>query len=314
VLPESISNQNVLISSLNWGMGHVARSIAVIQQLLDQKNQVFVACDEDQKAVFEVYFSNLNFIAHRPYPFQFAGKGNWGWDLFMQRKRLLERFAQERKEVEKYIAEFEIDLVISDHRYGFFSKLKTSVFITHQLHLPLKWFQKPVQYVHQKLIQNFSAVWVLDDEKQSLAGKLSREIKHPDLHYIGWKSRFQLAEKTENTCDELYLISGPLPYSQLFLLECIEIAQQKAGNNVLIYPKGLLLPENLPDNLECIESENWKEIDAFLRGAQKIISRSGYSTLMDLQILQKKAQLSPTPGQGEQIYLAHFHSATKWDV
>ncbi len=314
MLPESISNQNVLISSLNWGMGHVARSIAVIQQLLDQKNQVFVACDEDQKAVFEVYFSNLNFIAHRPYPFQFAGKGNWGWDLFMQRKRLLERFAQERKEVEKYIAEFEIDLVISDHRYGFFSKLKTSVFITHQLHLPLKWFQKPVQYVHQKLIQNFSAVWVLDDEKQSLAGKLSREIKHPDLHYIGWKSRFQLAEKTENTCDELYLISGPLPYSQLFLLECIEIAQQKAGNNVLIYPKGLLLPENLPDNLECIESENWKEIDAFLRGAQKIISRSGYSTLMDLQILQKKAQLSPTPGQGEQIYLAHFHSATKWDV
>lgn len=314
MLPESISNQNVLISSLNWGMGHVARSIAVIQQLLDQKNQVFVACDEDQKAVFEVYFSNLNFIAHRPYPFQFAGKGNWGWDLFMQRKRLLERFAQERKEVEKYIAEFEIDLVISDHRYGFFSKLKTSVFITHQLHLPLKWFQKPVQYVHQKLIQNFSAVWVLDDEKQSLAGKLSREIKHPDLHYIGWKSRFQLAEKTENTCDELYLISGPLPYSQLFLLECIEIAQQKAGNNVLIYPKGLLLPENLPDNLECIESENWKEIDAFLRGAQKIISRSGYSTLMDLKILQKNAQLFPTPGQGEQIYLAHFHSATKWDV
>ena len=314
MLPESISNQNVLISPLNWGMRHVARSIAIIQQLLDQKNQVFVACDDDQKAVFEVYFSNLNFIGHRPYPFQFSGKGNWAWDLFLQRKRLLERFAQEQKEVEQYIVDFQIDVVLSDHRYGFFSKLKTSVFITHQLHLPLKWFQKPVQYVHQKLIQNFSAVWVLDDEKQSLAGKLSREIKHPDLHYIGWKSRFQLAEKTEKTCDELYLISGPLPYSQIFLLECIEIAQQKAGNNVLIYPKGLLLPENLPDNLECIESENWKEIDAFLRGAQKIISRSGYSTLMDLQILQKKAQLSPTPGQGEQIYLAHFHSATKWDV
>jgi hypothetical protein len=314
VLPESISNQNVLISPLNWGMGHVARSIAIIQQLLDQKNQVFVACDDDQKAVFEVYFSNLNFIGHRPYPFQFSGKGNWAWDLFLQRKKLLERFAQEQKEVEQYIVDFQIDVVLSDHRYGFFSKLKPSVFITHQLHLPLKWFQKPMQFVHQKLIQNFSAVWVLDDEKQSLAGKLSRAIKHPNLHNIGWRSRFQLPADKVELCNQLYLVSGPLPYSQDFLNECIALAQQNKGNNVLLYPKGLIVPENLPENLQCIEAQNWKEADVFLRGAQKIISRSGYSTLMDLKILQKNAQLFPTPGQGEQVYLAHFHSATKWDV
>ncbi len=289
-------------------MGHVARSIAIIQQLIDQQNQVFVACDEDQQAVFECYFSQLHFIAHRPYPFQFSGKGNWAWDLFQQRKKLLECFAQERNEVVRYIADFQIDVVLSDHRYGFFSKAKPSVFITHQLHLPLKWFQKPVQYIHQKLIQNFNTVWVLDDEKQSLAGKLSRAIKHPNLHYIGWKSRFQLAENAENPCDELYLISGPLPYSQDFLNECIALAQLQTGNNVLIYPKGLTLTENLPENLTCIEAQNWRETDAYVRGAQKIISRSGYSTLMDLKILQKKAQLFPTPGQSEQIYLFELHN------
>ncbi len=314
MLPESISNQKVLLSPLNWGMGHVARSIALIQQLLDQENQVFVACDADQQAVYEVYFTNLHFIAHRPYPFQFSGKGKWASDLFQQRKKLLERFAEENKEVSKYIAEFQIDVVLSDHRYGFFSKTIPSVFITHQLHLPLKWFQKPMQYIHRKLIQNFSTVWVLDDENQTLAGKLSRAIKHKDLHYIGWKSRFQLPEKTENPCDELYLISGPLPYSQDFLNECIALAQQKAGNNVLIYPKGLLLSENLPDNLHGIEAQNWKETDAYLRGAQKITSHSGYSTLMDLKILQKNAQLLPTKGQNEQIYLAHFHLSTNWSV
>ena len=308
MLPESISNQKVLISPLNWGMGHVARSISIIQQLIDQQNQVFVACDADQQRVYEAYFLQLHFIAHRPYPFQFSGKGKWAWDLFQQRKKLLERFAEENKEVKAYISEFQIDVVISDHRYGFFSKVKPSIFITHQLHLPLKWFQKPMQYIHRKLIQNFSSVWVLDDENSSLAGNLSKKIKHKDLHYIGWKSRFQLSESSEKPCDELFLISGPLPYSQDFLNECVEMARQKTGNNVLIYTKGLTLPEKLPENLQCIEAQNWKETDAFLLGAQKILSRSGYSTLMDLKILKKHFQLSPTPGQSEQIYLHNLHN------
>jgi hypothetical protein len=311
VLPESISNQNVLISPLNWGMGHVARSIAIIQQLLDQKNQVFVACDDDQKAVFEVYFSKLHFIAHRPYPFQFSGKGKWASDLFQQRKKLLERFAQEQKEVEQYIADFQIDAVLSDHRYGFFSKSKPSAFITHQLHLPVKWFQKPMQYIHQKLMQNFSSVWVLDDEKSTLAGKLSEKITHPNLHYIGWKSRFQLPGNEPKLCDNLFLISGPLPYSQDFLNACIEMAKMQSGNNVCVYPTALTIPSNLPDNLICLPSNDWRLLDSYLRGAKNIISRSGYSTLMDLKFLNANSRLIPTPGQAEQLYLAHFHSAKK---
>lgn len=303
MLPESIFNQNVLISPLNWGMGHVARSIAIIQQLLDQQNQVFVACDEDQKAIFEVYFSQLHFIAHRPYPFQFSGKGKWVRDLFQQRKKLLNRFSQERLEVEKYIFDFQIDVVISDHRYGFFSKVKPRIFITHQLHLPLKWFQKPMQYVHQKLIQNFSSVWVLDDENSSLAGKLSKRIKHKDLYYIGWKSRFQLPADETKICDHLYLVSGPLPYSQNFLNECIEMAKMQSGNNVCIYPNGLVIASNLPDNLLCLSSNDWKLMDAYIRGAKFIVSRSGYSTIMDLKVLNKKSLLIATPGQAEQEYL-----------
>ncbi len=290
-------------------MGHVARSIAIIQQLIDQQNQVFVACDDDQKAVFEVYFSQLHFIAHRPYPFQFSGKGKWASDLFQQRKKLLERFAQEQKEVEQYIADFQIDAVLSDHRYGFFSKSKPSAFITHQLHLPVKWFQKPMQYIHQKLMQNFSSVWVLDDEKSTLAGKLSEKIGHKDLHYIGWKSRFQLPGNESKPCDNLYLVSGPLPYSQDFLNECIGMAKMQSGNNVCIYPKGLTLPSNLPENLICLPSTDWKLMDSYIRGAKFIISHSGYSTLMDLKFLNTSSRLIPTPGQTEQIYLAHFHDA-----
>jgi hypothetical protein len=303
VLPESISNQKVLLSPLNWGMGHVARSIAIIQQLLDQENKVFVACDADQQAVYEVYFSNVHFIAHRPYPFQFSGKGKWALDLFQQRKKLLERFAEENKEVAKYIADFQIDVVLSDHRYGFFSKTIPSVFITHQLHLPLKWFQKPMQYIHRKLIQNFATVWVLDDENNALAGKLSAKISHPDLHYIGLKSRFQLPGNETKLCDNLYLVSGPLPYSQDFLNECIEMARQKSGNNVCVFPSNLLLPIHLPLNLNCLPANDWQEVDAYLRGAKFIVSRAGYTTIMDIKVMNKKSLLIATPGQAEQEYL-----------
>jgi len=309
VLPESISNQKVLISPLNWGMGHVARSIAIIQQLIDQQNQVFVACDADQQMVYETYFSQLHFISHRPYPFQFSGKGKWAWDLYQQRKKLLARFAEENKEVTAYIFEFQIDVVISDHRYGFFSTTKPSIFITHQLHLPLKWFQKPMQYIHQKLIQNFSSVWVLDDENSSLAGKLSEKIKHKDLHYIGWNSRFQLSCNESKVCDNLYLVSGPLPYSQDFLNECIEMAKMQFGNNVCIYPKGLSIPSNVPENLICFSSNDWNLLDSYIRGAKFIISRAGYSTLMDLKFLNANSRLIPTPGQTEQLYLVQFHDA-----
>jgi UDP-N-acetylglucosamine:LPS N-acetylglucosamine transferase len=40
--------------------------------------------------------------------------------------------------------------------------------------------------------------------------------------------------------------------------------------------------------------------------AEFVISRSGYSTVMDIAALQKKSILVPTPGQTEQEYLAGY--------
>jgi predicted glycosyltransferase len=42
--------------------------------------------------------------------------------------------------------------------------------------------------------------------------------------------------------------------------------------------------------------------------AEYVISRCGYSTVMDLVQLQKKSILIPTPGQTEQEYLANYLS------
>ena len=42
-----------------------------------------------------------------------------------------------------------------------------------------------------------------------------------------------------------------------------------------------------------------------------IISRSGYSTIMDLHVLNRSAELSPTPGQTEQEYLIEWLKKSK---
>ena len=39
-----------------------------------------------------------------------------------------------------------------------------------------------------------------------------------------------------------------------------------------------------------------------------MITRPGYTTIMELAVLGKKALLIPTPGQTEQVYLASYHS------
>ena len=54
-------------------------------------------------------------------------------------------------------------------------------------------------------------------------------------------------------------------------------------------------------------------MDEYIRGAKFIISRSGYSTLMDLKVLEIKSTLIPTPGQTEQVYLVHLHCAKKYN-
>src|SRR5690606_20574773 len=47
-----------------------------------------------------------------------------------------------------------------------------------------------------------------------------------------------------------------------------------------------------------------EELFKLLSHASWVICRPGYSTLMDLSLMQKKALLIPTPGQTEQEYLA----------
>ena len=150
-----VKDKRVLISPLNWGMGHVSRCIGLIHRLKKNNNTVIVACDKNQEEVLELYFPCITFIHHEGYPFQFSGKRHFGLDLIKNLNRLNMRHKSEFLETEELVKLHQIDVVISDHRYGFRSESVPSIFVTHQLRLPLKWIEVGAQFIHKYLINKF---------------------------------------------------------------------------------------------------------------------------------------------------------------
>jgi UDP-N-acetylglucosamine:LPS N-acetylglucosamine transferase len=300
--PDEIKNKTILLSALNWGMGHVSRCIPIIHQLIKQNNKLIIACSKKQEKIYKNYFPHLIYIEHADFPFKFKGNGNFERDLTFNFIQLYKRFKLEKKEVEKITSIYEVDIIISDHRYSFISKNCYSIFLTHQINLPVSWYMKWIDRIHKKLISQFNFVWLLDSSDSKYAGKLSKNKTLKKCEYIGIKSRFSLYPKEEKTIPIVVIISGPEPYSELFFNSQLKIAQTKIYKTVFIVPKRYTL-ENESEIIEIIESNDWKQIDSIIIKAQKIISRAGYSTIMDIAFLETNSELIPTPGQKEQEYL-----------
>jgi UDP:flavonoid glycosyltransferase YjiC (YdhE family) len=301
--PNEILNKRILLSPLNWGMGHVARCIPLIDLFIKNGNIVYVAGNSGQLEIFKTYFPEIKFIEHEGYPFVFGKRGNYSLDLFKQFRPLRKRLIKELEEVQSLIELHEINIVISDHRYGFRSENVHSILLTHQLNLPVHWFEGWVQKIHYKQLRKFNEIWVPDISDSSFAGKLSQNTEHFNVSYIGILSRFALYEKIEEkTIDKVIVLSGPTVYAKAFLEEQLLSADINENTTVIIAPKEILL-EPVAHSVQIQSSEDWIQCDQIILKAKKIVSRSGYSTLMDLVELKTPFQITPTPGQREQEYL-----------
>ena len=302
--PEEIQNKRILISALNWGMGHVSRCIPLIDLFLKNGNEVIVACNAIQQGILKAYFTDLIYVEHSDYPFDFAGKGTFERDLMKQFGTLRSRLKSELKETESLVKQFGIDIVISDHRYGFRSCSCHSIFLSHQLNLPVRWYEKWAQRIHHGLVRDFDEVWVPDFPDSSLAGKLSVNDGGFAVSYIGPLSRFGLYPLNENKdIVSLTIISGPEIYGIKHVTELLE--RGLSENELVIVPPGVLKKIRSSDP-RLIPSSDWSMCDQLILRTRKIISRSGYSTLMDIHQLKVPFEVSPTPGQREQEYLAEL--------
>jgi UDP-N-acetylglucosamine transferase subunit ALG13 len=113
----------------------------------------------------------------------------------------------------------------------------------------------------------------------------------------------------------LVLLSGPEP--QRSILEKKLIDQLSNTSETVVFVRGLPAAAPSMKNIGKIRFENHldaKALSQLLSTAKAVICRSGYSSVMDLLKLKKRALLVPTPGQTEQVYLAKHLSEQHWFV
>lgn len=306
----------ILIAPLNWGLGHAARCIPLIHSYLSKGDEVVLGGDGDSLLLLRRTFPDLRVVDLPALELRYDEDPQQR-SFYWRAIPLLIRFTlADRYYLRQVLAREKFDMVISDNRFGLFSRDVHSVYITHQLYpiLPkrLRVFQPFARALHAYIYKRYDEVWVPDYEEVNgcLSGDLSHGGKYDKkAKYIGPLSRFQGEAGIEknNTYRVVAIISGLEPQRTIFEREIIQRFENQEDQILLVRGK-MGTPQTViqKNAMTIVPSISDKDMVAAVRGAEKIIARSGYSTIMDLHTLGvlEKAELHPTPGQSEQEYLS----------
>lgn len=305
--------KRILVSPLDWGLGHATRSIPIIRQLLKRNVEVIIGADQGPLALLKEEFPDLHCVEMPGYDIKYPKHGgNMAVKMVFSAPKILKKIKREHRQLLRIINKLHIDAVISDNRYGLWTRKVPTVFMTHQIHVQTPLMKDRVYRANKKFMRKFTEVWVPDFEgDDNLSGKLSH---HPrkmpkNVHYIGPLSRFGFSGSVEasHKYDLLAIISGPEPQRTNF--------EEMVMNQVSLMGIKALVVRGLPksrteehfENSLAVNHLTEKELLQALNESKMVLCRAGYSSIMDLAALGKKAILVPTPGQTEQKYLANYH-------
>lgn len=307
----SIKNTlHILVAPLDWGLGHTTRCMPVIQHLLHSGHRVLFAGNEQQRGYVLATLPQLPIVHLNGYNISYAKQGN----MFMaaiagQVPKVMRAIGQEHEWLKKIVAEHSIDAVISDNRYGLHHAAIPCAIMTHQLQVMSgmgAWVDNMLRKLHYHYLQKFNTCWVVDvPDAPGLAGALSHPATLPhNATYVGLLSQIPISNNVSKDY-LLVLLSGPEP--QRTLLSRQLWAQLQSYKGQVVFAEGKAdadAPAHIPAHIRHYPILTKDNLETILQGAAMVICRSGYSTIMDLVKLQKKAILIPTPGQTEQEYLA----------
>jgi uncharacterized protein (TIGR00661 family) len=309
--------KTILLCPLNWGIGHASRCIPIIRLLQKAGHKPIIAAVGKPLSLLKEEFPDLIFEIFPGYEPVYANKLPMVFRMAIEAPKIIRGIEKEQLLLRQIIEKHSIDAVISDNRFGAYSEKIPSVFITHQLFIQTPALLSPIKPIIKALnfryIKKFNEVWVPDfQDNPNLSGILSHgNISGLDVKYIGPLSRFsgypERKEASKIGPDLLVLLSGPEP--QRTILENILIRKLKTSIYKTWIIRGLpgesikLEPKN---NLEFYNHLDQMKLGQAMNNSKYIIARAGYSTIMDLYALGKKAILIPTPGQTEQEYLAKY--------
>ncbi|PUZ28446.1 glycosyl transferase family 28 [Chitinophaga parva] len=303
----------ILVVPLDWGLGHATRDIPIIHELLNAGCEVLIAAEGKHAALLSQEFPQITILPLRGYRIEYAQKGKFfGLKIISQIPKIIGAIRNEQRWLRKLVKTHQIDAVISDNRFGLYHKDLPTVIISHQLLIktpfggPLERWLKAMNYSY---IRRYTHCWVPDYAgENNLAGELAHPHPlPPNVQFLGCLSRFEPRPEVAQKYDLLVLISGPEP--QRTNLEKMVLEQIKP-----LHIKALIVsgkpgtPEmnQVTPEVQQVNHLNAAQLNEAMAASAMVLSRSGYTTLMDLAKLDKKAILVPTPGQSEQVYLGEW--------
>ncbi|UCF08153.1 MAG: glycosyltransferase [Thermoplasmata archaeon] len=310
----------VLYGICSWGLGHATRSLPIIRKLIDEGDEVtLISTGRSLELLNMELGDSAEYWDFPDYPLPYTERSK----VFIIKfcffaPRLVTSVISEHKKLVKLIDEKKFDIIISDNRYGVFHRNIPSFFITHQLRV--------ISPARIKLVENnferftfyfrtrFKKFMVPDYEENGISGDLSHDLNlhnSDKVEYIGILSDFKNMHVDEDV-DLLFSISGPEPQRQILENLIFQQINDIDGRIILSLGRNLNgkveeFKKTLNDNIQIYDFLPREERELIMNRSKFIVSRPGYSTLMDIYGLGKKAMFIPTPQQTEQEYLAKYH-------
>lgn len=280
--------KRVLISPLNWGLGHATRMIPIIRWL-ETRSCVTLGGNGASFEFLKKEFPSLKTVE---IPGVEVWLSNHKWlnyiGLLLQSPYFLWYTWKENRWLKKNHTAF--DIVISDNRYGLSHPMLTSILVTHQTAPPVPFFKKFTSNVVASFLNSFQEIWIPDEEHVQLTKRFWCNKKLlPSIKFIGWLSSWNSTKANENKY-WVVLASGPEPSKSEF----VEMISSKVSKPIVV----------------C-DGMSGMELMQVINDAAGIISKAGYSTIMDVLLSRKKAVLLPTPGQKEQETLSEHEWLNK---
>ncbi len=299
--------KKVIVAPLNWGLGHATRCIPIIESLLGDNKEVLVASDGQALDLLKLEFPKLLTIEVPSYKVQYK-HSSLGKIVLSNSLNIAKAIQAENKVCKQLCTTLKPDMIISDSRFGFRHSSVPSVIITHQLN-PLSdnpLLKGILERGNRYFINQFEECWIPDSEDHLLSGILSQNRRIKNIKFIGALSRFKPAEKTiVKDFDLTLILSGPEPARSDLEKKLIAVLENTNKKICLIRGTQDPAPYPLPEKWKSYNLADSKTINNIILASRTIVSRSGYTSIMDYHALGIGAYLIPTPGQSEQEYLAH---------
>ncbi|MFH0865092.1 MAG: glycosyltransferase [Bacteroidota bacterium] len=311
--------KNILICPLDWGLGHATRCVPIIREFMEKGANVILAASNRPLAFLKKEFPDLAFIDFPGYNIRYPRNSSMAFSMLRSALRITKAIRGERKLLDKIIRENKIDIVVSDNRFGLYNKKAYCIYMTHQVMIKcppsLTFLEYFLYRKHRSYITKYNECWIPDfEEGMSLSGILSHKYAaHKNTFFVGPLSRFSPItneeKKTDKICDVMVILSGPEPQRTIF--EAIVINQALSIKKLkLLIVRGITEDEcesRYTENVRMISHLETVAMRKAIIESELVICRPGYSSIMDLALLNKKAVFVPTPGQTEQEYLAKFY-------